>query len=395
MSNLTLDNIIAYLHSKIQDARIVVLLIEEGEMLSRFYAHAAAEGSFGRLFEDKTVLTAEKLKADGAVDSEIGEIAGLSPWLRPEARCSAHASWIACGPLAEELLSGDTVTGNDDHSPLSLAAARDCSVVLIGDAAMRTLIPWFEEVAQVPHRYWKKHEPSVSGNGHVVGRTCFSYELREGVRTANSIDHIRRLPGQSWDIEEFDGFPVGVIPLHALRQAVHRELKENSGYFLETDVQDTGRKDNPVLRLDHIGIVSKYEKKIAILLDLLGAHVAYEGMVEAIGVHCRYFAHSNVDIEIVTPIEDDSIVSRHREKFPFNPLHHIAFEVRSLEEGVAHFRDKGYHPIDGRVMLAPKPYHRVVFLSPVQTGGLLIELVADEGKDYKVYGGIQEDVWTI
>ena len=69
------------------------------------------------------------------------------------------------------------------------------------------------------------------------------------------------------------------------------------------------------------------------------------------------------------------------------PLHHLALEVSNLEEAVAFFKNQGYDPLDGEIYLGPKPYQRVIFLNPIQTGGLLVELVCNDGQAYQVYGG--------
>jgi hypothetical protein len=136
-------------------------------------------------------------------------------------------------------------------------------------------------------------------------------------------------------------------------------------------------EDSPIIKVDHIAIVSRQEKKIRKLFKELGLLLTYSGIVPEISVNCDYFAINNIEIEIVTPKTDDSVVIKHYNSNLTTPLHHIALEVTSLKDGIDFFKSKGYHPIDGRIFDAPKENHKVIFLSPFQTGGLLIELVSN------------------
>ncbi len=139
---------------------------------------------------------------------------------------------------------------------------------------------------------------------------------------------------------------------------------------------------SPIIRVDHIAIVSRQSNKIRRLFNKIGITRAWEGNVNAINVNCEYFSFPNIDIEIVDPLNDNSIVNNFYKMNPTTPLHHIALEVTSLSEGIDYFKAKGYHQINGEIYLAPKLNHIVTFLSPFQTGGLLLELVADEPEEY-------------
>ncbi|MBE0644916.1 MAG: hypothetical protein IH600_12610 [Bacteroidetes bacterium] len=247
------------------------------------------------------------------------------------------------------------------------------------------LVRWIEEAAAVPYRHWRKYEMVGTDGGRRT--VSFRYILNDGMRIDTSPDRLLGIQGLPIWRDASSGSDVYVILLDAFRNALTDYLQAHPHHFIiDRDLTDLTQR-SPVIRLDHIGVVSKYEDQIRKLLPLLGGRLAYQGPVDAIGVLCEYHALANVDIEIVSPMQEDSIVSAQRTKLPFHPLHHLAFEVEGLEAGVEYFRAHGYHPIDGKVLLAPKPYHRVVFLSPMQTRGLLIELVADEGRSFDVYGG--------
>jgi catechol 2,3-dioxygenase-like lactoylglutathione lyase family enzyme len=134
-------------------------------------------------------------------------------------------------------------------------------------------------------------------------------------------------------------------------------------------------------------VVSKYADSIRELLAALPCHLAFEGEVSELGVNCQYYNGLDVPIEIVDPARAHSAVDNYMARYPNSPLHHIAFEVTSFDEALPYFEARGYQLLDGQFYLGPKPYQRVTFLSPVQSGGLLVELVADDGKSYRAYGG--------
>ena len=148
-------------------------------------------------------------------------------------------------------------------------------------------------------------------------------------------------------------------------------------------------RSSPLKRVDHIGIVSRYADRIRDLLDHLDCSLEAEGVVHELGVNCQYFDGGNVRLELVEPVREDSRVSRHRQQFPGCPLHHIAFEVADLSEALTFFKQRGYEPLDGQSHLGPSRGQRVMFLSPVQTGGLLVELVCNDAREYRAYGGLK------
>lgn len=296
-------------------------------------------------------------------------------------------NWMAVGPRAEEIIGSDSITGFDEKSPLSIAASIGSLVVVDGEYGCRLLVRWVEEACGVPYRHWDKIESKDNTTNQTT--VTFSYELNDNILWSPTMKLLSAIPNlQIWETN-LSGETIYIINLNELRASLIEHLLVNPNYFLKEINNTFFSKDSPILRLDHIGIVSKYEKKIREILPLLGAKIAYQGPVDKIGVHCEYHALANIDIEIITPMCDNSIVSAYREKHIFFPLHHLAFEVKNLKEGIEYFRGHGYYPIEEMVLLAPKPYHLAMFLSPFQTKGLLIELVANEGLKYDIYGGLQ------
>lgn len=303
-----------------------------------------------------------------------------------------NIEWYGYGPNAEEILSGASVTSYDADSPWSRAAERDAAVLLIGENAPALILPWIEEMIGVPYRFWIKEEARPNDASELPRRIRFTYTLRPSIEVEYSLKRIVEIGGLEYRTFPLDLPHIAIEDMNQFADSIRSVLETKTDYFVRSAAAPLS---SPVLRLDHIGVVSRYEKKMRALLPLLGALPAYDGIVQEIGVRCEYHALANVEIELVVPLQDNSIVSKHREKMPFHPLHHLAFEVQDLDEAVQYFRERGYAPVDGKILLAPKPFHRVIFLSPMQTAGLLIELVANEGRLFKVYGGSKEDVWQM
>lgn len=78
-------------------------------------------------------------------------------------------------------------------------------------------------------------------------------------------------------------------------------------------------------------------------------------------------------VELLEPRGPDTPVGRFLERRGPG-LHHVAFRVPDLEAALSRYRERGLRLIDE----APRPGargHRVAFLHPESTGGVLVELV--------------------
>ena len=127
-------------------------------------------------------------------------------------------------------------------------------------------------------------------------------------------------------------------------------------------------RKSPVLRVHHIGITSRYSDRIRELLKLIPFGVALRGVVHELGVNVQYLEGQNVYLELVEPVQEDSVVSKHQSQFPGCPLHHIAFEVQDLDEAIAYFSAKGYGRLNQVPYPGPEPHQAAVFLSPPHDG---------------------------
>ncbi|MEW5976523.1 MAG: AAC(3) family N-acetyltransferase [Acidobacteriota bacterium] len=303
-----------------------------------------------------------------------------------------YHSVCAAGPRAREITELEALTSFGSDSVFQHLVDMGAKHLLIGCGYQEGVahFHWIEELCGVPYRYFKKFEGTVIRNGTAQRRAFFMYARREVHNVLLNADPLGLQFEQTGLVRHAE---VGFCRIRSFR------LSDFSAYFkprfsanpslLLASAPIPAVPSSPVKRIHHIGVVSRYSDKIRSFLETLSCDLAFEGVVPEIGVNCRYFTGLDIRIELVEPLHDGSQVSRHSRKNPTCPLHHIAFEVDRLEDAVAFFRSHGYEALDGQFHFGPTPYERVVFLSPVETGGLLVELVANDGKSDPVYGGQQ------
>jgi methylmalonyl-CoA/ethylmalonyl-CoA epimerase len=82
-------------------------------------------------------------------------------------------------------------------------------------------------------------------------------------------------------------------------------------------------------------------------------------------------------LELLEPMGPESTIARFLERRG-QGLHHVAYACDDIESELARLSESGFDLIDS----VPRPGahgHRVAFLHPATTGGVLIELVEDQG----------------
>ena len=300
----------------------------------------------------------------------------------------------AAGPRAKEISSIESLTSFGRDSVFQYLHDIGAKQLLIGCDYQEGVahFHWLEELIEVPYRFWKKFEGEVSLNGVRQHRVFFMYARRQDIPTRMDADPLGREFEQAGNVHTTT---VGMCHLRAFnlrdfKQFIDPHLTaEPLSLLVPEDRKIPSHSKSPVKRIDHIAIVSRYANRIRGFLSNLPYTMAYEGLVQEIGVNCQYYDGLNVTIEFVDPVREGSRVDKHLQRNPTSPLHHIAFEVDNIAEALQFFKDRGYEPLDGQFYHGPKPYQRVIFLSPVQTGGLLVELVANDGKEYQAYGGMK------
>jgi len=123
------------------------------------------------------------------------------------------------------------------------------------------------------------------------------------------------------------------------------------------------------LPLDHVAIaVTSIEDARSTFEHLTGERCSEPEEVTSQAVKVAFVGM----VELIEPTDPDSGVARFLEKR--GGLHHIAYRTDDIAAELARLVGEGFEPIDTE----PRPGasgHRVAFLHPRSTGGVLVELV--------------------
>lgn len=133
-----------------------------------------------------------------------------------------------------------------------------------------------------------------------------------------------------------------------------------------------------VTRIDQIAIaVEDLDEALAFYERAFGLVPEYREVVESDGVEEAMLKVGDTYIQLLQATRDDSPIARFIARSGPG-LHHLGFGVRSVSGALEHLRDEGVRLIDEE----PRPGgggHTVAFVHPKGTGGVLVELVEDEG----------------
>jgi methylmalonyl-CoA/ethylmalonyl-CoA epimerase len=124
-------------------------------------------------------------------------------------------------------------------------------------------------------------------------------------------------------------------------------------------------------RIAHIGVaVRDLEPAVAFYRNVLGARV--HAPERADGADLVHVALGDTAIELLTARDADSPIGKFLARRGPG-IHHICFRVPDLEAALARCREEGYELID-QVPRAGSDGHRIAFLHPRSTAGILLEL---------------------
>jgi methylmalonyl-CoA/ethylmalonyl-CoA epimerase len=122
--------------------------------------------------------------------------------------------------------------------------------------------------------------------------------------------------------------------------------------------------------LDHVGVAVHSIAESAHIFELLsGDTCSAPETLQAQGVRVAFVGA----VELLEPLADDTAVGRFLGRRG-QGLHHIAYRTDDLEGDLARLDAAGLQLID-RSPRTGAHGHRVAFLHPSSTGGILIELV--------------------
>jgi LAO/AO transport system kinase len=129
------------------------------------------------------------------------------------------------------------------------------------------------------------------------------------------------------------------------------------------------------LRLDHLGVAVRSIAAARGFYEGLGLRVEGEETVEAEGVRVAMVPLGEVRVELLEPVEEESVVGRFLARRG-EGLHHIALRCGDLEGVFARLKERGVRLVNERIGVGAGG-HRYFFVHPASTGGVLVEMVAD------------------
>ena len=133
--------------------------------------------------------------------------------------------------------------------------------------------------------------------------------------------------------------------------------------------------ENKNKKVNHIAIAVPDVKKAALkwqqALDIKKSEII---VLEEHGVKVVFLEFSNLKIELLEPLNNESPISKFLEKNPKGGMHHICFEVEKITKTINSLKNKNINILgDGNPKIGAhdKP---VIFLRPSALSGTLVEL---------------------
>lgn len=126
-------------------------------------------------------------------------------------------------------------------------------------------------------------------------------------------------------------------------------------------------------RIDHLGIaVSDLESAID-TYKTLGFAYGHTEEVSSQKVNTAFFTVGESHVELLEPTSEDSVIARFLAK-QGPGIHHVAVEVDDIDAALAHYKAAGIRLVNEEPVIGAGG-HRVAFVHPKSTGGVLLELM--------------------
>jgi methylmalonyl-CoA/ethylmalonyl-CoA epimerase len=128
-----------------------------------------------------------------------------------------------------------------------------------------------------------------------------------------------------------------------------------------------------VRKIDHIAVaVGDIDETLSKLKTVLGLEPREREVVESQKTEAALLPCGETSVELIKPVGNEGLQKFLDKKGP--GLHHIAVEVEGIEEALKLLETIGVPLID-KTPRAGARGHKVAFIHPKATGGILIELV--------------------
>ncbi|HEX7240892.1 MAG TPA: methylmalonyl-CoA epimerase [Longimicrobiaceae bacterium] len=129
--------------------------------------------------------------------------------------------------------------------------------------------------------------------------------------------------------------------------------------------------------LDHVGVaVQSLDEALPLFESITGGKGYGRETVESQGVEIAFVGSGAGRMELLAPTRPDSPVGKFLAKRGPG-MHHLCYRVPDVAAALEEFAREGYELID-REPRTGGHGHRVAFLHPRSTGGVLVELVQGE-----------------
>jgi methylmalonyl-CoA epimerase len=126
-------------------------------------------------------------------------------------------------------------------------------------------------------------------------------------------------------------------------------------------------------RVEHIAVAVRNLDAVRDTLGRIGLHCSHEETIPGPGVRLAMLPIGESALELIESNNPNSQTSRWIQDRG-EGLYHICLEVDDIEAALTELREKGIKLID-QVPRSGHGGHRIAFLDPSSTAGLLIELV--------------------
>lgn len=128
-----------------------------------------------------------------------------------------------------------------------------------------------------------------------------------------------------------------------------------------------------IKKIDHVAIcVPDIDAACAKYKEAFGLEPTVREIGEAHGTEYALLPIGETSIELIRPAGNEGLARFLEKRGP--GLHHIAIEVEGLDEALATLKALGVPLIDETARIGARG-HRVAFVHPKATGGVLVELV--------------------
>ena len=108
--------------------------------------------------------------------------------------------------------------------------------------------------------------------------------------------------------------------------------------------------------------------------NVFGAKVSEQIDQPEHGVKIVFIELPNTQIELISPLNKNSPISKFLKKNPNGGIHHLCYEVENIELAIEKLSEKDFIPIGPRKPKLGGHGKPVIFLHPSQCNGTLIEL---------------------